>query len=399
MKLLHTSDWHLGKRLEQFSRHEEQKQVLQEICEIADREQIDMIVVAGDLFDTINPPTESLELFYKTLKTLSQNGKRPIIAIAGNHDSPDRIDAPDPLAKACGIIFCGYPRYQIAPFTLDSGLSISKTDLGFIEIQINHLPPIRVLITPYANELRLKTYFQDDTVEMKDLLKTHWQSLADQYCDSNGINLLVTHLFMMKIGDPKPDEPEDEKPILHLGGTQIIETNLIPHQIQYTALGHLHHMQHSQLNQTITAYCGSPLAYTVNEAQKHVLIVELEPNQMAKLKKIPLKNGKPIFKKRFEDTKLALDWLNQNQDCYVELTIATDTFLTQESRRQLIQAHSGIIAIIPELKNEPQSSQSQYQVDLNQSMHELFIDYFRSEHQNQEPNQAILSLFDEVLAN
>ena len=67
MKLLHTSDWHLGKRLDDFSRIEEQQAVLQEICEIADREKVDPVLVAGDLFDTFNPPTEAVDLFYKTL--------------------------------------------------------------------------------------------------------------------------------------------------------------------------------------------------------------------------------------------------------------------------------------------------------------------------------------------
>ncbi len=108
MKMLHTSDWHLGKRLEDFSRLEEQKAVMQEICEIAEREQVDVVIVAGDLFDTFNPPTEAVDLLYKTLKRLTANGRRPVIAIAGNHDSPDRIEAPDPLAASADHL-AGYP--------------------------------------------------------------------------------------------------------------------------------------------------------------------------------------------------------------------------------------------------------------------------------------------------
>ena len=98
MIILHTSDWHLGKRLDEFSRIEEQNEVLQEICDIADNENANVIIIAGDLFDTFNPPTEAVELFYKTLKKLSKNGNRAVIALAGNHDSPERIEAPDPLA-------------------------------------------------------------------------------------------------------------------------------------------------------------------------------------------------------------------------------------------------------------------------------------------------------------
>ena len=79
MKILHTADWHLGKRLDHVSRLEEQKEVLEEICQIADREEVDAILIAGDLFDQINPSIESLELFYRTLKRLAHDGAHLMI--------------------------------------------------------------------------------------------------------------------------------------------------------------------------------------------------------------------------------------------------------------------------------------------------------------------------------
>ncbi len=87
MKILHTADWHLGKKLDRFSRLEEQVSAMEEIITIADEEQADLVLIAGDLFDNFNPAVEAVELFYKTLKRLSLNGKRPVIAIFGNHDS------------------------------------------------------------------------------------------------------------------------------------------------------------------------------------------------------------------------------------------------------------------------------------------------------------------------
>ena len=105
LKILHTADWHLGKRLQEFSRLEEQKEVLDEICSIADQEEIDLVLLAGDIFDTFNPAHEAVELLYKTLRRLSKNGTRPVIAISGNHDSTQFVEAPDPLARELGIIF------------------------------------------------------------------------------------------------------------------------------------------------------------------------------------------------------------------------------------------------------------------------------------------------------
>jgi len=72
--------------------------LLSVICDIADNENVDAVIISGDLFDTYNPPTDAVDLFYKTLKRLTNSGQRPVIAIAGNHDSPDRIESPDPLA-------------------------------------------------------------------------------------------------------------------------------------------------------------------------------------------------------------------------------------------------------------------------------------------------------------
>jgi DNA repair protein SbcD/Mre11 len=110
IKILHTADWHLGKRLQEFSRLEEQKEVLEEIIQIADREAVDFVLLAGDIFDSFNPSHEAVELLYKTLKRLSNNGQRPIIAISGNHDSTQFVEAPDPLAREMGIFF--YSRYD-----------------------------------------------------------------------------------------------------------------------------------------------------------------------------------------------------------------------------------------------------------------------------------------------
>ena len=81
MKILHTADWHLGKKLDRFSRLEEQIEVLEEIIGVADEKAVDLVLIAGDLFDNFNPSVEAIELFYKTLKRLTSHGKRPVIAI------------------------------------------------------------------------------------------------------------------------------------------------------------------------------------------------------------------------------------------------------------------------------------------------------------------------------
>ena len=279
MKLLHTSDWHLGKRLENFSRLEEQKLVLNEICEIAERENVSAILISGDLFDTFNPATEAVELFYKNLKKLSDNGKRAVIAIAGNHDSPERIEAPDPLARECGIIFNGFPNSVIPVFELESGLKVLKSEAGFIELEFPaYAYPLRILMTPYANELRLKTYLgaEDAEEELRSVLKKHWESISTAHLGRPGVNILMAHLLFMTEGGEPPEEPEEEKPILHIGGAQAVFSENIPASIQYTALGHLHRKQTIDNRKSPVIYSGSPLAYSFSEANqdKYVLIID-----------------------------------------------------------------------------------------------------------------------------
>ncbi len=403
MKILHTSDWHLGKRLDDFPRIMEQQAVLQEICEIADREKVDAVIVAGDLFDTFNPPIEAVDLLYKTLKRLTSHGRRPVIAIAGNHDSPDRIESPDPLARECGIIFAGYPDSRIIPFELDSGLKVLRSEEGFIEIQLpENDVPLRILLTPYANEFRIKTWLglADKEEELGVVLHDRWMTIADTYCDDKGVNLLVTHLFMVRAGDELPEEPDDEKPILHVGGVHALYTDMIPRQVQYTALGHLHRMHRVDQHPGLTYYSGSPLSYSFAEAnqKKYVMVIEAFPGKSAVVKEVDLSSGKRLLRKRAKGIEDALLWLSDHQEALVELTIVTETFLTAMERRQIQNAHPGIVSIIPEVSGSGFDSGSQHkQIDLSRSMEELFMDYFRHE-KGQDANQEIMDLFTEILS-
>jgi len=399
MKILHTADWHLGKKLDNFSRLEEQIQVMEEIIEIADAQQVELVLIAGDLFDTFNPSVEAVELFYKTLKRLAKNGERAVVAIAGNHDSPDRIDAPDPLARECGIILIGHPNVEITPFELD-GFRVNRSDKGFIELLFQHnSTPVRILHTAYANEIRLKQYFGEDKEdELNQVLKTHWQSIADQYCDENGINLLMSHLYMNKNADELLEEPDGEKPI-KIGNADLVFTNGIPTQIQYTALGHLHGYNNIGTTEKPIVYSSSPLCYSFSEAgqTKYVSIIEAEANKEVTIEKIELKSGRAVERQSFDEIENAIQWLTENPYSLVELTIESDTFLKVEERKLIYQSHDGIIHLIPKVKQTKVEELELKEINLNQDMKELFNDYFKSKHGNQEPNDEIKDLFKEIL--
>ena len=100
MKILHTSDWHVGKRLGRHDRTAEVRHVLDEVCRIADERDVDLVLVSGDVFDRPMPPVDALALGIETLVRLAE--RRPVVAVAGNHDSPDLFEALAPLVRAQG---------------------------------------------------------------------------------------------------------------------------------------------------------------------------------------------------------------------------------------------------------------------------------------------------------
>ncbi|HNS18500.1 MAG TPA: exonuclease subunit SbcD [Bacteroidales bacterium] len=402
MKILHTSDWHLGKKLEGFSRLEEQETALSEICEIADHENVDAVIVAGDLFDTFNPPSDAVEVFYRYLKKLANNGNRAVVAIAGNHDSPERIEAPDPLARECGIIFSGFPGNEIAPFRLETGLELSRSAPGFLEMSIPGTGcPLRIITVPYANEIRLRTYLgtEEPDAELRMLLEYQWAKTAETFCDSKGVNVLAAHLLFARDDQSIPEEPEEERRINYIGGAPAIFTGNLPSGIHYVASGHLHRFQLITSRPCPVVYSGSPLAYSFNEADqdKHVVIVEAEPGQMATYRKHLLKSGLRLIRKRFEDMDEAVEWLTQNQDVYLELTIVSDQYLSAIDRKRLQDAHPHIVTIIPESRNAIAGDDGNkgVAIDLTKKMEELFIDYFKYK-KRQEPGENILDLFREI---
>lgn len=401
MRILHTADWHLGKKLDFFSRLEEQTAVMQEIVEITRRENVDLVLIAGDLFDSFNPPIEAVELFYKTLKSLSENGKRAVIAIAGNHDSPNRISAPDPLARSAGIILIGHPKAKVRDINMSGNFAIQKSEEGLIELIFHHIPyPVRLIHTAYANESRLKQYLDIENKEtaLNAALTEHWQNLADSFCDNTGVNLLMSHLYMLQKNTSGPEEPDGEKP-LRLGNADLIYTDAIPKQIQYTALGHLHSYiplgsGHQKIN-----YSGSPLAYsfTEGERKKQVLIIDVKPSEKPTVEKVELNSGRTLTRKYFDNIPEAEEWLKIYPDTLVELSIESKEYLTAQDISTLRKAHDGIVHLIPIIKNKREEAKNIQKINLNDSIENIFEDYFKSR-MGQAPNQEIKDLFKQLLS-
>jgi exonuclease SbcD len=401
MRILHTADWHLGKRLGNQSRLEEQEQVLMEIADIAESQSVDMVIVAGDLFDNFNPSNDATDLLYKALKRLANNGKIPVVAIAGNHDSPERINVADVLARENGIVFIGSPNDTVKPFSLKDGFKITQSDVGFVEFELpGYSYPLRLIHTAFANEQRLKTYFgEDKQASLQEALQQRWQNIADSYCDNKGVNLLTTHLYMAKRGGEQPEEPDGERP-LNIGNADRVYSDAIPHQIQYAALGHLHSYQNVGSKQPVI-YSSAILQYSFAEAgqQKYVSIIDVEPDKLAKVSRVALQSGKELTIKSFSNIDDAVEWLENNTNTWLELTFESDEFLKVDEQKKLFDTHAGIIHLIPRITKQNQQVQDNTTIDLTADIESLFVDYFKSKNNGQVPNEDILALFKEIHAS
>ena len=407
MKILHTADWHLGKRLESLSRHAEQEIVLNEICEIADRENVDVILIAGDLFDTYNPPNESVELFYKICKRLSNNGLRAVVAIAGNHDSPERIDAPDPLARECGIIFAGFPNATVPPFSLNTGLAVTHSDTGFIALKLpNYDYPLHILLTPFANEERLKKYLGETQRELilRQTVSEKWKNDMVKFSPTvvpsiPAVTLLMSHLLFIRDNQTVVQEDEGEKPI-YIGTASAFYPDDVPDGVQYVALGHLHRFHYVAKTRLPVVYSGSPLAYSFNEEnqEKYVILIEAEPEKRAIIKEIALKTPKRLFKIVAETYEDALLKLAQVPGALIQLSVKTENGLDRSIIQPLLEAHAGIIPpIMPIFTNDTEGGQNERVIDLN-DVEKMFKDYFKFKHKS-EPSEDLMQILKEVMGN
>ncbi|MFW6360349.1 MAG: metallophosphoesterase family protein [Spirochaetota bacterium] len=419
MRILHTSDWHLGKRLDLFSRIEEQRQVMDEIVRAADEYQVDAVLLSGDLFDTFNPSTEAQELFYSGLKRLSKNGARPVIAIAGNHDSADAIQAPDPLARLHGIVLVGYFGISLPRTVTDAGVTISFPAAGVLRIERAGQPALNILVSPYANERRMQQEIRKlsegpgepaapaSEAEFIERLSGLWKRAAAEGFRPGDVNLFAGHLFAIgsaagseELQRDDLQEPEDEKPILYKGGLPPIPVSALPEGVQYAALGHLHRCHFISETAPTAAYSGSPLAYSRSESEqtKYVLIVEAEPGGGAEVKRIAMQGGLPIMRPVCSSVTAALEWLAAHQTAYVELTLKLEDYLSSEDRRKIYAAHERILSIIPEIAAADPAADRR-PADISKSIEELFSDYYANEHQGARPPQQLTELFREVLSS
>lgn len=349
MRILHTSDWHLGRNLEGRSRLPEQEEFVDELVNIVKQEEIQLVMVAGDIFDTYTPPAEAEALFFDAIERLADGGKCAVVIIAGNHDSPDRLCAVSPLAAKYGISLLGYPGEQLSAVPDRSGVRRIQTGPGWLELTVpGSEANALVYALPYPSEARLNEVLTEELddcsqqVAYSDRVAQLFQE-ADRVFRTDTVNLAVAHLFAFG-----GVESESER---QLGGALAVAPPVLPGLAQYTALGHLHRPQQVHHAPRVCRYSGSPLSYSFSEAdqQKEVVTAEILPGGKATVRSINLNCGKPLKRWRAASLEEARNWCAepQNSSFWVELEVMVDRPICPADLAELRKAHPGIITIRP----------------------------------------------------
>jgi len=256
MKLFHTADWHLGKLVQGVYMTEDQQYVLEQFMDAVEQERPDAVIIAGDLYDRAIPPTEAVELLNDILERLVLELKVPVFAIAGNHDSPDRIDFAVKLMERNGLYMCGQLRFPLEPIVM-------QDEFG----------EVHFYLLPYADPSIVRHLLGQEHIRSHQEAMEAIVAHITANWDDQARHVLVAHAFITPYGEPKDNTSDAERP-LAIGGAEYVSAELLK-AFDYVALGHLHGAHH--VGDERIRYSGSPLKYSISEERqnKGFLVVEL----------------------------------------------------------------------------------------------------------------------------
>jgi exonuclease SbcD len=289
-RVLHTADWHLGKLLGDLSREEEHARFLAFLLETIAAEKVDLLIVAGDIFDSANPPQSALRQYYEFLSKLYAAGGCAVVIVAGNHDSPMQLESPREVLKTLGATVVG-----------------AVQDDPVILLPDEESPRLAVAAIPFLRDrdLRSGQMGQGEDAIRKALVA----GIAKRYSDAGETvgKLPVPALAIGHLTVAGASTAESEREI-HIGGLGSVTTEIFPQSFDYVALGHLHRPQSCEDDDRVR-YSGSPIPLSFSEAEdnKEVRLLEFDGDGLASQRGVAIPLARRLVQVRTRRAGLELE--------------------------------------------------------------------------------------------
>jgi DNA repair protein SbcD/Mre11 len=370
MKLLHTSDWHLGKRLFGLDRISEQSEFLNWLIELIKLQKIDHLLVAGDIFDVPQPPHKALKLFYDFISTLMQETSAELWIIAGNHDSGTLLDAPASLIDSKRVHLFGSLKDEAHEHWV-------KFEKGSVQIDL--------CLLPYFRHHELARWNTQKDVRSENLSVEVLKDFLTSYpktSDSKKI-LMAHHLFGLY-------EAAGSEQALALSGVETIPLDWL-RGFDYVALGHIHKPQYLSHSKPVVCYSGSPIPMRFSETKKkNVILLEVSDTL----------NHSPIEIPSFRDLHSIVvtpeNWEEKLQEIIndkplspaLELTLKLEapiTGLVESIRKKSDELNFNLLSFITEYHNDQRADQQDNWTELLKlNPEELFKAFYQHKYPNVE---------------
>ncbi|RDW17335.1 exonuclease sbcCD subunit D [Oceanobacillus arenosus] len=257
MKFFHTADWHLGKLVQGVYMTEDQHYILEQFIDRIKEEKPDAVIIAGDLYDRAVPPTDAVHLLDMVLERIVIDLQTPVLAVAGNHDSPGRLNFGSSIMKKNGLHIVGNFSEELEPITLQDAFG-----------------PVQFHLVPFCDPSVVRIVLGDEAIHThNDAAKAIVQQIQKEM-DPASRHVYVGHAFVTPFGEVEENTSDSERP-LSIGGAEYVDAHLFK-PFHYTALGHLHQAHHVLAEKI--RYSGSILKYSISEEnhKKGFHVVELD---------------------------------------------------------------------------------------------------------------------------
>lgn len=378
MKFLHTADLHIGKKIFERSLIEDQKCILAQIYDIALKEQVNAVLIAGDIYDRAVPSTEAVELLDDFLTKLQAAGI-PVLMISGNHDSPERVSFADAILEQQGIYIAGSYRESLKTVTIEDEYGpVTFVLMPFVKPAVvgasypaEVVKSVETVGSEGVDRVRLTT--SAEAVEYMLSRTPMTLSLRQRY-------VLMTHYFVVGDNGEVPELSDSETDI-NVGGLDSVPASYFT-DFCYVALGHIHKPQH--IGKGEVYYSGSPLKYSFSEAKgyKSVNLVELDGNGVVSVRREALK---PLHEMRCIKGRLA-DLMNpeivgqadNDREDYIQATL-TDTEELIDPIGTLRSVYPNVLQIILEKNVSADGAGTEYESRLTSTrkgIEELFGEFY-----------------------